>query len=164
MRTGSGGPVLRVDRGQDTCYAETMQTFLPYPDFAESARVLDRQRLGKQRVENLQIMKALVTEEGWVNHPATKMWVGYEHALLLYQTAICDEWVRIRGYKDTCYEKTLLLLFDKGYGITYEMPKWLGDETFHLSHQSNLLRKNPEWYGQFFQGVPDNLEYVWPVR
>lgn len=28
-----------------------MQTFLPYPDFVESASVLDRQRLGKQRVE-----------------------------------------------------------------------------------------------------------------
>lgn len=36
-----------------------MQTFLPYPDFAESASVLDRQRLGKQRVETLQVMKAL---------------------------------------------------------------------------------------------------------
>ena len=28
-----------------------MQTFLPYEDFRASARVLDRQRLGKQRVE-----------------------------------------------------------------------------------------------------------------
>jgi len=28
-----------------------MQTFLPYPDFARSAAVLDRQRLGKQRLE-----------------------------------------------------------------------------------------------------------------
>ena len=36
-----------------------MQTFLPYPDFAESAKVLDNKRLGKQRVECLQIMKAL---------------------------------------------------------------------------------------------------------
>ena len=28
-----------------------MQTFLPFPQFVESARVLDRQRLGKQRAE-----------------------------------------------------------------------------------------------------------------
>lgn len=28
-----------------------MQTFLPYQNFVASARVLDRQRLGKQRVE-----------------------------------------------------------------------------------------------------------------
>jgi len=30
-----------------------MQTFLPYPGFADSARVLDRRRLGKQRGEAL---------------------------------------------------------------------------------------------------------------
>jgi hypothetical protein len=36
-----------------------LQTFLPYPDFAESAAVLDRMRLGKQRVETLQIAQAL---------------------------------------------------------------------------------------------------------
>jgi hypothetical protein len=36
-----------------------MQTFLPYPDFAKSAAVLDNKRLGKQRVECLQILTAL---------------------------------------------------------------------------------------------------------
>lgn len=48
-----------------------MQTFLPYPSFAESARVLDRQRLGKQRVEVLQLLRALTGQtKGWANHPA----------------------------------------------------------------------------------------------
>lgn len=36
-----------------------MQTFLPYADFEESAFVLDTRRLGKQRVETLQIMQSL---------------------------------------------------------------------------------------------------------
>ena len=36
-----------------------MQTFLPYPDFAKSAMCLDNKRLGKQRIECLQILKAL---------------------------------------------------------------------------------------------------------
>lgn len=40
-----------------------MQTFLPYPDFSASARVLDDKRLGKQRVECLQILKALQPAE-----------------------------------------------------------------------------------------------------
>ncbi|MDQ1681515.1 MAG: hypothetical protein QOH99_56, partial [Frankiaceae bacterium] len=35
-----------------------MQTFLPYADFGASARVLDDRRLGKQRVETLQILRA----------------------------------------------------------------------------------------------------------
>jgi len=34
-----------------------MQTFLPFPDFAESAKCLDNRRLGKQRVEAKQILR-----------------------------------------------------------------------------------------------------------
>jgi hypothetical protein len=37
-----------------------MQTFLPYEDFTLSAQVLDYRRLGKQRVEALQIYNVLV--------------------------------------------------------------------------------------------------------
>ncbi|TMR24154.1 hypothetical protein ETD86_05390 [Nonomuraea turkmeniaca] len=59
-----------------------MQTFLPYPDFAASAAVLDPLRLDKQRVEALQILRALtVSEYGWRHHPVVKMWAGYEAAL-----------------------------------------------------------------------------------
>ena len=36
-----------------------MQTFLPYPDFKKSASCLDYKRLGKQRVEGLQILNAI---------------------------------------------------------------------------------------------------------
>lgn len=137
-----------------------MQTFLPYADFAESAKVLDRQRLGKQRVENLQIIKALIDPSyGWQNHPAVKMWRGYEYALLRYQEAICNEWTS-RGYKDTCLQKSIDLL--KGHPIGVFKPSWIGEHDFHRSHQSNLMRKLPEHYGQFFD-VPDNVEYVWPV-
>lgn len=139
-----------------------MQTFLPYPDFNSSARVLDRQRLGKQRVETLQIMSALMTGTGWVNHPATLMWRRYEWALLRYQKAICDEWLE-RGYKDTCYEKTELL-YNRHRRWTEELiwPNWLGIEGFHISHQSNLMRKDRAYYSQYFPLIPDYMEYVWP--
>ena len=135
-----------------------MQTFLPYPDFVQSAASLDRQRLGKQRVEVLQLLKALNGEsKGWTNHPATRMWSGYQEALVVYGLAICSEWIS-RGYKDTCYEKI------NNYSIDAEvaMPPWIGDPSFHRSHQSNLVRKDPNHYGSQF-AVPDNLEYVWPV-
>ena len=36
-----------------------MQTFLPHPDFAATARVLDKRRLGKQRVEAIQVLRGL---------------------------------------------------------------------------------------------------------
>jgi hypothetical protein len=131
-----------------------MQTFLPYPSFTESARCLDSRRLGKQRVECLQIIRALNGySKGWVNHPATLMWRGYIPALRKYMDAVITEWMR-RGYKNT-------ITFN---GPTLEVvyPPWLGDPAFHDSHKSNLLRKAPFYYSQFNWNVPDNLEYVWP--
>jgi len=139
-----------------------MQTFLPYADFAKSAQCLDRQRLGKQRVETLQIMTALMTGKGWVNHPATLMWRRYEWALLRYQEAVCAEW-RYRGYQDTCLEKTRYI-YDRHRRWVEEKiwPHWIGDEAFHLAHQSNLIRKDPEHYRNFFLDLRDDLPYIYP--
>lgn len=133
-----------------------MQTFLPYPDFVASAKVLDYRRLGKQRVETYQILRALTGESaGWRNHPATKMWRGYEEALSVYGRAMCQEWID-RGYADTMIERF------KHYD-EYDLPPWMGNEAFHRSHQSNLIRKDPAFYSEKFAGVPDDLEYVWPT-
>lgn len=137
-----------------------MQTFLPYPDFYESAEVLDRQRLGKQRVEAWQILltlKGLTDKRGWANHPATKMWAGHERSLAVYGSVMCSEWIR-RGYKDT-----LLTRFTPHIlGGMAVPPKWLGDKDFHLSHRSNLLRKLRAHYEAFWPDDPDDLPYVWP--
>lgn len=139
-----------------------MQTFLPYPDFKESASALDYRRLGKQRVETWQLLQALSGErKGWANHPAAKMWTGCETALAMYGLAMCNEWVA-RGYNDTMTERFLALL--EGKNLTdVEMPSWLGDQDFHRSHQSNLIRKQQEFYEPQFPGVPADLEYIWPT-
>lgn len=140
-----------------------MQTFLPDEDFAASAATLDRQRLGKQRVENLQIMRALLLPDaGWANHPATRMWAGHESWLMGYQSSVVKEWTS-RGYRDTCFQKTLdLYLSIFGGYAEHPRPEWLGDDGLHLSHRSNLLRKAPDHYRQFWPADPDDLEYVWP--
>jgi hypothetical protein len=139
-----------------------MQTFLPYEDFVESAKVLDNKRLGKQRVEVLQILNALSGKSrGWVNHPATRMWRGHELALAVYGVKVCDEWTS-RGFNDTCRSK-IVATMPMYYGFRGPMlPDWLGDRSFHRSHQSNLLRKDPAFYGPYFMGVPNDLPYVWP--
>ena len=139
-----------------------MQTFLPYPDFAASARCLDRQRLGKQRSECLTLVKALMNGGAWSNHPAARMWRGHGGCLLLYGLKVCAEWIN-RGYRDTCHEKMCDLLAHFSSGEALSNPDWLGDPTFHASHRSNLLRKDPEWYGQFGWTECDLLPYVWPV-
>jgi hypothetical protein len=38
------------------------------------------------------------------------------------------------------------------------MPVWLGDSSFHQSHQSNLKRKDADHYNF---NVEDNLPYLW---
>lgn len=138
-----------------------MQTFLPYRSFIKSAMVLDNKRLGKQRVETLQILKALTIEDyGWKNHPAVKMWKGYEQELANYGIAMCKEWIG-RGYKDTCLQK----IADIRYltNSKSDRPPWLGDEKLHASHRSNLIRKDPEFYRRWAWDEPDYLPYVWPV-
>jgi hypothetical protein len=134
-----------------------MQTFLPYPNFPQSAKTLHFRHLGKQRVETKQIFNALTQHKGWVNHPATKMWHGYEYQLLQYGIAICSEWIA-RGYNDSLLEqfKTLLdSLTDTG------LPPWIGDDKFHESHRSNLIRKKPEYYN--FTNTSLLLPYQWPI-
>lgn len=137
-----------------------MQTFVPYPDMNQSALVLDRQRLGKQRVETFQLLRAISDASiGWRNHPAAKMWRGYENGLIAYGVAICSEWIS-RGYNDTCLEKI------KAFGQADDkaLPPWWGDEMVHSSHRANLLRKFPEHYGQFGWKENPDMPYFWPTN
>lgn len=139
-----------------------MQTFLPYASFQKTARSLDRLRLGKQRVEVFQLLRAINGEtRGWVNHPAARMWSGYEKTLVVYGVTMCSEWIG-RGYKDTMQNR-IGEYFYKFPDAADHRPDWLGDPDFHRSHQSNLVRKLPEHYGPLFPGVPDDLPYIWPV-
>lgn len=134
-----------------------MQTFLPYPDFIQSVRVLDYKRLGKQRVETYQVLNILLDRtptKGWRNHPVTRMWTGYEEALKLYQNFTIKEWID-RGYKNT-------MQFEELDYRRITLPPWFGNKDFHKSHRSNLLRKDYEYYSQYFD-EPSDLEYYWPV-
>ncbi|MFI9821439.1 MSMEG_6728 family protein [Streptomyces sp. NPDC052013] len=150
-----------------------MQTFLPYPGFAESALVLDRRRLGKQRVEALQVLRGLIVPGyGWRRHPAVRMWTGYEEALVRYGLEVCRVW-RERGHQDNCAATLVADLAAARPGTRVrdqaelaragELPPWLGDEPFHRAHRSALLRKDPDAYAEHFPDVPDDLPYVWPA-
>lgn len=149
-----------------------MQTFLPFADYAKSAAVLDNKRLGKQRVENLQILKALLDPNyGWQNHPAVKMWREYPQALGYYHCAIVAEWTR-RGFKDTTLEKfwrayepdlPFPIHVDEWF-VAHVSPKWIHDNRVYETHRSNLLRKDPVHYGQFGWTEPNNYCYWWPVK
>lgn len=133
-----------------------MQTFLPYSCFKASAVCLDYRRLGKQRVEAMQLHNILTnrtTTKGWRSHPALKMWEGYAPALAHYMNICIDEW-RERGYNNT---------MEKRDDSNLVMPPWLEDPRIHLSHRSNLLRKDEKFYSQYNWNLPSTMEYYWPV-
>lgn len=155
-----------------------MQTFLPYgTDMRRNAACLDRQRLGKQRVEAYQILRTLLGESaGWANHPATRMWRGYEDILACYTLTMCERWTDL-GYQDTVADKVCGLMleipfrhpnyrfnvnlwrfqrFDTErcvwFTVAYPIlgvhtPEWLDDPRLRYSHRSNLVNKFPEHYG-----------------
>jgi hypothetical protein len=150
-----------------------MQTFLPYADFEESARALDAKRLGKQRVEVIQVVRALtVPGYGWARHPAVLMWKGHEEALGRYGLTCCEVWNEL-GFGDTCAATITTDL--RAAGVTTIrpqaelaeeglLPSWLGDEDFHRSHRSALVQKDPDRYRPLFPDTPEDLPYLWPVR
>lgn len=121
-----------------------MQTFLPHLSFRESARCLDRQRLGKQRIECKQILRALAGEsKGWARHPATLRWRGHERALCHYAAAVCVEWRR-RGYNDAQLDYFLSRRHEFAHtgrpDALTELPEL---------HRASLYRKAPQLYAQF---------------
>lgn len=149
-----------------------MQTFLPIPSFRKSAAVIDNKRLGKQRVECKQILLCLGVPVGthapgasrWRNHPAVRMWDGYEAQLAAYSAIICREWRR-RGFRDTLLVQFLTVwheLTKDSEKVLY--PPWFGDPAFHASHRSNLLRKDFKHYSKFGWAEPIDLPYAWPTH
>lgn len=132
-----------------------MQTFLPYSDFKKSAEVLDYKRLGKMRVESMQILNSLRLANGWKNHPAVLMWKGYENSLKLYHNIMIQEWVK-RGYNNN-------MSFFPIYGYIV-FPHWLGNNLFHSSHRAALLFKNYNYYSQFNWEEKPEIKYFWPTK
>lgn len=168
---------LRTDTGRGigcprTVTPPLMQTFLPFADFAESAEILDDRRLGKQRVEVLQILRALTRAAyGWKHHPAVRMWLGHTEALASYGIAMCQEWA-CRGRPDTCGTLIIADLSPTGrrsprrqdeLALAGLLPCWLGDERVHASHRAALVRKDPARYGPLFPDADAALPYHWPV-
>jgi hypothetical protein len=134
-----------------------MQTFLPDPDFEKCATILDYRRLGKQRVESMQILNALKNPQNrWHNHVVVRMWQGWEDCLKYYTNCIIHEWVS-RGFDNDMlfYEVPIKIFF----------PPWLGDERLHKSHKCNLMRKLPDYYKKFnWTDIDVSAPYWWPVE
>ena len=135
-------------------------TFVTSSSPKKCARVLDNIRLNKQRVEACQILGDITGETSHrINHPATKMWMGYSEALKVYINACRREWLK-RGY--TC--KLEKFEIDEDNLI---WPWWFTCDALHLSHICSLIRKKPDHYNNMFELNDDekiwlDYGYMWP--
>lgn len=141
-----------------------MQTFLPYPDFIQSAKVLDKKRCWKQVVEAKQIINILShlsecpkDKVPWQNHPAVKMWEGHISVLKCYFDQFLWECIHIHGI-NTKYDFYHL----EG---TFDTPWWLGNEDFHRAMRARLIEKDRDFYLPKFPNDAgfNGGKYLWPV-
>ena len=153
-----------------------MQTFLPYKDFAEVADSLDSKRLNKQILECYQILNVLSNPSptaGWRNHPAVKMWRGFEFSLYKYAMTMVSE-ADARSIKTENNVANLERL-RKTHGLDWgtTMPLWFSNKKVMkrvtTTHKANLYKKAPELYPQFVSAVSnknnepccDRCQYYW---
>ncbi len=118
--------------------------------------MLDDKRLGNQRNEARIILNSNLNGNGWYNHPATKMWYGYEEALKQYVNCCIEEWIN-RGKNNS-------IQFYKVNHKKIILPKWLGKKKFHSAHRAALLYKNFDYYSKFSWKEEPELDYWWPRK
>lgn len=129
-----------------------MQTFITYSTLEECAAVLDYRRLGKQRVEALQIEEAIVYGTGWCDHSASRMWEDWIPFLRQYRRFITLEWCW-RGYRNAMPIPRL----DRRAPV----PDWWGHPRLMRSHRAALLHKDYDFYSHYWRLTPE-LNYYWP--
>lgn len=132
-----------------------MQTFILSTNLRESFKMLDYKRLGKQRLECLQILNTITNnKKAWSNHPAIKTWRHYPEFLAYYGHLACQEWIA-RGYNSTIHTKFEELVL----GVHMHVPMfWYNGDIDKLiaCHKSSLYLKDPVFYASFaeFKDMP----------
>lgn len=144
-----------------------MQTWITFKEFSESAQMLDRRRLGANIYESIHILASLqnvsdklVTPKRNVsNHPASKLWKGYEGNLACYILCHIQEW-ESRGYKCPTNRENLNRI---AMNLSPFSPDWITDEVIQ-THRSVLIQKNPDHYRPLWPDCPDDLEMAYDWR
>lgn len=167
-----------------------VNTFMAYPSL--TLKWLDTRRLGKQRVEAFQIIRAIEgvgkssKSSSWRNHPATYMWQNHCTHLKVYYNACLAEW-EARGFRNEklvpytianesryhivdltgmSLEAISRLVRDRKTFDSFAFPWWCGFEHFYMAHRAALMRKTPEHYIPLFglPGIEAYLRrgYIWP--
>lgn len=115
-----------------------MQLFLAYPDTNQAASILDNSRLGNQCYRETKTLY----NGGWRNHPAYKMIKDYPAFTAQYGLSLAQEMGRRNCWKPEVVIKWIKFWQDElNKYSSVDNPPWLGNNDFHASHRSNLIRK-----------------------
>lgn len=164
-----------------------MQTFITGGGDSHGVANLDSKRLNKQLLEGRQILNVLVTIQkdpaakvAWRNHPAVKMWAGYEFALYSYLL-----WVETECRKrEIQTEKNMAAIVDLAMELDGSslgrVPAWWTDpvrkDRIITSHRASLYKKDPDYYAEWkFESdwvdahryavvCCDRCNYYWPTH
>ena len=127
---------LKYHKGYEKrAYKELQKVFKKYTNKVVNTNFTDKKRVKKK-------LEKAISENN--------MFKTYNK---IYFNMCVDEWKK-RGYNNNMkYEEI-------SGDVIY--PPWVGDANFHLSHKSNLLRKQPDHYSKYFLNIPYDLPYIWP--
>lgn len=143
-----------------------MQTFLPFSDFAQTAKCLDTRRLGKQIVEARQIYdimfrpevsKATVAQQ---HHPIVNIWRHWVElpleTLSGYIHILNAEW---RDRTSNNHESAVAV---SAAGSIFKLLIPL-PYAFHFAHRCSLLAKDFEHYDIEFSHLPEHPAVINPL-
>ena len=118
-----------------------MQVFVCDSSMSRSAQMLDSKRLNKQIVEAFQLVEDRLPN---LHHPAYMFWKEHKKELRMYMSCLCAEYTRRYGKEHKCANVASKPTTDSFASFIPEFDLLL------LSHRVNLLRKDENWYSQFF--------------
>jgi hypothetical protein len=160
-----------------TLHSDMLKVYLPTAEVTKNVALFDELDLIHQRNCAMTILKAISGRtDGWLWHPSVTMWVGNEQLLAHIAHAVNEEWAQqVASAKgETRQSMTSIVakywdeMRDLGFKIAEikyqpaDRPWWWGNKKFHRCERSALLRRNKDWYGQFFIKTPNDLCEMWP--
>jgi hypothetical protein len=153
-----------------------MQIYLPFTKIKLNVSILNELDLLHQRAVALTVAETITGQgKGWQWHPGVTMWLDNEPLLGHIALALDEEWAR-RSQTDERMTPAGVRGLSKDYQLRINelgmaklsapppMPWWWGVKRFHDGNQSELIRHEPNWYGQLFKKTPNDLCEWWPRK
>jgi len=144
-----------------------IRTWMPEPDYLDSAACLHPRHLAAQRAMCVQMLDHRRLSPRLARSPGLRLWEGRRESLGVYALVVCHVWTLRNGHRDSVAGKVLDSIRPEGArdrveqaaalnlrhpteaacdaaGIT--LPDWFGDPEIHAQHRLDLLRARPEHY------------------